>query len=149
MDLNTRVVAFLAGLGYSKEAPDSIAAATKGNLKHVWEFLLERARPRAEKARVDRAVREWRARQEADSESAARAARAAALRARLRGLRAECGQLERTLSAQQEELRLQARAVVQDAGEALLGEQEQRDAELMVRRRGQGRGAWAESLVAA
>jgi hypothetical protein len=132
MDFTTRVVAFLAQLGYTKETPDSIAAACKGNLKHVWEFLLNHARPRADKTRVECAVREWHAQQEADSEGAARTARAAALRARLRALRGECSQMERTLVAQQDELRLQARAVVQDAGEALLAEQEQRDAELMV-----------------
>lgn len=136
MDFNARVVTLLSQLGYQDETPDSIAATCKGNLKRVWEFVLEHARPAAERRRIDHAVREYKQQQEQDSAAASRAAQAAALRAQLHALRRECGQVERTLVQQQEELRLQARAVVDESGEGLLADQEQRDAELLVSRGG-------------
>ncbi|KAI8472964.1 MAG: HAUS augmin-like complex subunit 5-domain-containing protein [Monoraphidium minutum] len=131
MEFNSRVVAFLAQLGYQEETPESVATTCKGNLKRIWEFLLENARPAAERRRVDRAVREYQQRQEQDSAAASRAAQAGALRAQLHALRRECDRMERALATQQEELRLQARAVVDESGEAALAEQERRDAELM------------------
>jgi hypothetical protein len=133
MDFSAKVVSFLAQLGYQDESPDIIAATCKGNLKRVWEFLLDHARPRADKERIDAAVRDWHQRQEQDSESASRAAQREQLRAQLAALRRECDGVERTLAQQQEELRLQARAVVESSGEGLVADQEQRDAELMVR----------------
>jgi len=139
-----RVVTFLAQLGYHDETPDSIAATCKGNLKRVWDFLLDRARPKTEKQRVDRAVREWQQQQEIDTANASRAAQAVVLRAQLVALRRECDGMERTLAQQQEELRLQARSVVEGSGEGLLADQEQRDAELVVSKRGRRGGAEAE-----
>lgn len=136
MEFNTRVVAFLSQLGYQEETPESIAAACKGNLKRVWEFLLDHALPKAEKQRIDRVVREYQQQQELDSANASKAAQAAALRTQLHALRQECAQMERMLMQQQEELRLQANSVVDDSGECMLADQEQRDAELMVGSKG-------------
>ena len=132
MDFPHRVVNLLAQLGYQEETPDSIAATCRGSLKRVWEFLLANARPASEVRAVEAAVDAWRRRRAAADESAARAARAVELRARLAAARRERGQLERALAARQEELRLQTAAVAGAAREALLAERQRRDAELMV-----------------
>ncbi len=96
------VVKWLRGLGY--DASDSatarsVAAACKGNLRRVWEFLLSRAKPKAEKESIDRAVRDWQAQQDVDSAGPSKQQQVKDLKEQLQQLEQQAAALERTVAS--------------------------------------------------